>query len=316
MNFEWVFSLLQGILLIVIGPAILGWINWLKAQMQGRKRLFFSIFQPYADIIKLLRVPAVKPDSASWVYTMTPYVMFIAYGILAFTIPVLAFVPLLSIDMLVVIYILGLARFTLSLSGWDTGAAFGSLGGSREMFFQFLTEIGLSVIIITLSLQWNTLNLFHIILKHSAMLANTDQILTNLGLIFIPISFLLILSFETGRLPVSNPETHLELTMSSKAIILEFSGSDLALIELAETMKLSFLFALFGSLFVSFQTNYWYLNLFIFLIRIFALAAVLAWWENQQPKMRLTRVSIRAWASILFSLIAIVLIIIAKGISL
>ena len=328
--------ILQAVFLIAFAPALAGWINWLKARGQGRKRKWATILQPYRDLWKLLHVPAVRPQTASWVFSLTPWVVFIAYTWLAFSLPVFS-QPLLKIDIIVVIYVLGLARFTLSLAGWDAGAAFGGLGSSREMFFHFLTEIGLFLVLAALALRWDTVNLTEIIKSHAEMFSNLIQVFSNLQvflnlsdglddllkqliedlwLIFIAVAFASLILLEAERIPVDNPETHLELTMAHKAITLEFAGRDLALIEWAEMVKMLFLFTLFANLFLPFhnllQENIG-LALASFVIEIIFLGSLLALWELRQPKTRLRQVSrLASWSSMLFSMIAIVLVIITR----
>lgn len=301
-------QIVQGILLIAFAPSAVGLLNWLKARGQGRKRKLSFILQPYWDLYKLFGVPVVNPQTASWVFSITPWVVFIAYALLAFAIPVLVSPPLLAIDLIVVVYILGLARFTLSLAGWDTGAAFGGLGNSREMFLHFLTEIGLIFVLAALALRWNTLDLTRIMQEHSKIFLTLDTWAVNLGLVFLPIAVAGIILFEIEHIPVGNPETHLELTMAQKAITLEFAGRDLALIEWGEMIKLTFLFTLFGNLFLPLDANHWFSNLLLFAGRGLVFVLGLTWWELRQPRMRLRRVSRLAWGSILFSLITIIFI--------
>src|SRR5260221_14525727 len=108
-------SFLQGIILILIAPIFIGCLNWAKARLQGRPRKWNVILHPYRDFYKLFYVPAVRPQTTSWLFTMTPWVVFISYGLLAFTLPVF-WPPLLRIDVILLIYILGLARFSLALA--------------------------------------------------------------------------------------------------------------------------------------------------------------------------------------------------------
>ena len=144
--------ILQGVFLLLAAPALAGWIIWFKARMQGRRRSWTYIFQPYLNLMMLFRTPAVRPLTASWVFRATPWILFASYAWLMFIIPVFT-KPLLAIDFIVVIYALGLGRFAISLAGWDAGNAFGGLGGSREMFLHFLTEIGLILFFAALALR-------------------------------------------------------------------------------------------------------------------------------------------------------------------
>lgn len=318
MSTQTIEAILQGTLIIALAPALTGWVNWLKSRGQGRKRHWTYIFQPYWDLKKLSNVPVVRPLTTSWVFGMTPLVMFAVYALLAFIIPIFT-QPLLVVDIIVVIYILGLGRFMLSLAGWDAGASFGGLSSSREMFLHFFTEIGLFLVLVALALRWNTVDLVKIIKNHSQILlnifSNPNLAFQDLGLIFLPFAVVTLIFFEAERIPVDNPETHLELTMTQKAITLEFAGRDLALIDLAEMTKLMFLFALFGNLFFPFN-NFLLANLGLalvgFVVEIILLGGLLALWELRYPKTRLRQVSRLAWGSILFSLISIVFITITR----
>jgi formate hydrogenlyase subunit 4 len=218
------------------------------------------------------------------------------------------------------IYLLGLARFTLALAGWDTGSPFGGLGSSREMFFHFLTEIGMFSVFTILVIHWQTADITRMIDKHSAILQNLTETLSSkpglvttaaiqdLGLIFLAIAFASILLFETGRIPVDNPATHLELTMASKAIFLEFAGRDLALLEWAETIKFTFLVGLFGVLFLPGYVDIKIMDIMLFTFRAMILTIGLAFWEVCQPKKRLGQTPGLIWGAMFFCGIAFILV--------
>lgn len=303
--------ILQGVFLLLAAPALAGWIIWFKARIQGRRRSWTYIFQPYLNLMTLFRTPAVRPLTASWVFRATPWILFASYAWLMFIIPVFT-KPLLAIDFIVIIYVLGLGRFMLSLAGWDTGNAFGGLGSSREIFLHFLTEIGLILFFAALALRWDTINLGKLFDDHAQILHGLPKILNqefsqNFGLIFLAISLALIILFEAGRLPIVNPDTHLELTMTHKAVLLEFAGSDLALVEWAEMIKLMFLFSLFGNLFLPFHNLWQGFQIPLFAVEMLLLGCLLVLWEFRQARTRLREVSRFAWTTLLFSLISIIL---------
>ncbi len=313
MKTELATQIAQGLFLLLLSPAFSGGLKWWEAFLQGRQRSWVYIFQPYLDLYKLMRLPAVRPQTSSWVFSMTPWVVFVAYALLAFMFPIIA-PPLLAVDLLVIIYLLGLTRFTLSLAGWDAGAPFGGLGGSREMFFQFLTEIGFFAVLIALALRWSTLDVAQILNRHMRLLTtNAAGQIDNLGLLFLIPALAAVLLFETERIPIDNPSTHLELTMSSKAVLLEFAGRDLALVESAEGAKFTFLLALFSSLFiVPYRIgNLW--DILLLLLRIAFLVLILGWWETNRPKLRLGKVAGLAGFTIVFALIGLVLIMLTRS---
>ncbi len=309
-----IIEFLQGALLIAAAPLITGFLRYFKAGLQQRHRSVTTIWQPYRDLMRLAAAPSVRASTTSWVFALTPAILVVAYGFLSFVVPVFYPKPLVATDFIVVIYVLGLARFTLSLAGLDAGAPFGGLGSSREMFLHFLTEIGLMLFLAGLVLYWHTAGLNELSARQAEL---------GLGFLFQPslillgLSLAIILLFETGRIPIDNPATHLELTMGHKAITLEYAGRDLAGIEWAEMIKLGFMLTLFGDLFIplpnlsslALPTNLPVSSLLlgiVFLIKTVLLVLVLAVWETLQPKLRLRKVKGTAFAAIALSLLAII----------
>ncbi len=298
MNMQTIFPYLQGLAILAFAPILIGWTNWWKANFTGRRRSVVYLIQPYRDLFKLFRVPATRSRTTSWVFYWAPWVVFLSYGTLLFTLPVF-FAPLLRADLILTLYLLGLARFTLSLAGLDSASSFGGLGSSREMFFHFLTEISLFGVIAGV-----------FILSGSAVLPYNFESQENGNLAFIISTLLLFAAFfpvlilETRRIPVDNPETHLELTMAGKAVELEFSGRDMALIEWGEMSKLLFMIALWMQLLVSLLIPNMTLAIMPLLWLVSGVG--LALWESKIPKMRLGQVPTVAQISLLFSLFAII----------
>src|SRR6266536_1770837 len=157
---EWwvqhILGLIQGALLILAAPAFVGLIRWVKARLQLRQGP--PIRQPYLDLQKLMRRPAVQPVNVSLVFALTPKVLLITCGSLAFMVPAFSEATFVRADLITLIYVLALARFAICLAGLDSGAGFGSMGSGREMFFQFLTEIGLVLFAAALMIQWRTIS--------------------------------------------------------------------------------------------------------------------------------------------------------------
>ncbi len=312
-------KILQGAALAASAPALLGVMNYMKARGQGRSRRIAFILQPYRDLLKLFRLPAVRSKNTSWLFAAAPVVVFTAYTWLAFSVPVFARETLVKMDLIVLIYVLGLARFSLSLAGLDSGAGFGGLGSSREMFFHVLTEAGLVLVWAALALHWKTIDLSALLQRHT----DPGIFFKYPQLIFPALSFGLLIIMEAGLIPVDNPDTHLELTMSRKAITLEFAGRDLALIEWAEMIKLLFLVTLFSRLFLPFlNPGAWFasggiaallLDVAGFFFQAIMAAAIISSWESLQPKMRLRKISSLAWFSMLLSLVMIVYVISSPG---
>lgn len=299
MSGQWSLSLIQGILLLIAVPILLGWLNWWKARLTGRRRPLLFIVQPYRDLFKLLKVPPTYTAATSWVFRWSPCVLFVAYGSLLFTLPVFT-TPFLKADLILILYLLGLARFTFSLAGLDGASAFGGLGSNREMFFHFLTEVSFFTLIVAF-LLWSGASVAD---DTQTQLRPLLKILASLALL---LAFFPVILLEARRLPVDNPDTHLELTMAGKAIGLEYSGRDLALVEWAETSKLAFLLALWPRMLFALLDMDTTASL-IGRVALWLLAGVaLALWEWRTPKMRLGQVSQIAQTSLLLSLFAILL---------
>ncbi|MGC2061829.1 MAG: NADH-quinone oxidoreductase subunit H [Thermodesulfovibrionales bacterium] len=236
-----VIELLQVALLIGAAPLFVGWVRMLKCWTQGRSSA--SLLQPYRDLAKLFSKDVVLAENASWIFRFTPYLVFGTTIIAGAVVPMLTInLPLSAIaDVIVLVGLFATARFFTALAGMDIGTAFGGMGSSREMMVASLAEPAMLMAIFTVSLANKSTSLSHI-----AEVMYSGQSLLKPSLAFAFIAFILITLAETGRIPVDNPSTHLELTMLHEAMVLEYSGRHLALIEWAGMMKL-FLFMALGS---------------------------------------------------------------------
>ena len=223
----------QLLLLLILAPLVSGLIKKLKARLQMRRGP--GLLQPYSDIYKLLRKGMVIPNTASWLFSATPYVVFLATllaGLMAPTIAADTPVGLFG-GVLAVVYLLGLSRFFLALGGLDAGSSFGGLGSSREMTVSALAEPTLMLAVFTVAIGAGSTSLAEIArvaINQQWRFLAPSQVLAFAALF-------LVLIAETGRIPVDNPATHLELTMIHEAMILEYSGPYLALIEWAASIK-------------------------------------------------------------------------------
>src|SRR3989338_9902138 len=217
---------MQLIFVPALSPLFIGIIRKIKAKLQNSKGA--GIFQPYRDIWKLMHKDEVISSDASWVFRCAPFIIFAATIVIGASIPLFAsfLKNTLTGDLLVVVYTLALGTFFLALAGMDTGSAFGGFGSSREATISALAEGGLILSFFAVSVIIGTTNLFTI--SRAGILLSTSFFLPAM-LAFI--GFFIILLAETGRFPFDNPATHLELTMIHEAMILEYSGKKLALIE-------------------------------------------------------------------------------------
>ena len=238
--YPFVMEILQVLILLAIGPAFVGWVRVLKCWAQGRSSA--GLFQPYRDLRKLFSKDVVLAENASWIFRFMPYLVFGTAVLAGGIIPILSTdLPLAATaDVIVLVSLFAIARFFTALAGMDIGTAFGGMGSSREMTVASLAEPAMLMAIFTMSLASRSTSL-----SYMAQLVMSGQSVLRPSIVFALLAFILITLAETGRIPVDNPATHLELTMIHEAMILEYSGRHLALIEWASMMKL-FLFTALG----------------------------------------------------------------------
>lgn len=231
---------LQVIMVLLCAPLLVGWVRMLKCWTQSRRSA--GLLQPLRDITKLFVKDTVLAENASWIFRATPYIVFGATLMAGAIIPIVsADLPLgATADIIALVAIFAIARFFTALSGLDIGTAFGGMGTSREMMVASMAEPAMLMSVFTVSLVSHSTSLSHMVHEMT-----TGAFMLRPSLAFAILAFVLIAIAETGRIPVDNPSTHLELTMIHEAMILEYSGRHLALIEWASMMKL-FLFASLG----------------------------------------------------------------------
>ncbi len=226
-------QLTEILLAVLLAPVLQGWVNQCRAWMQNKSGP--GILQPYRTLRKLFAKEAVLAHNASPLFRATPYVLFACMVLAAAIVPILGtdlpFSP--AADAIALVGIFALARVFISLAAMDIGTAFGSLGARREMMVGFLAEPALLMSLFTASL-----------ISHSTSLATIVQHLTQAHFVIYPslafagVAFTMVSLAENARIPVDNPSTHLELTMIHEAMVLEYSGRHLALIELSAALKL------------------------------------------------------------------------------
>ena len=237
-------ELLQLALLVALAPLLTGLVRKVKARLNGR--IGPGLFQPYRDLLRLLRKDVVLAPNASWLFRASPYLIFTAVWVAAAIVPTFATGLLLSrtADLIALVALLGTARFLLALAGMDIGTSFGGIGASREMMIASLAEPAMLMVTFTVALLAQSTSLPQI----ATYLLATDvgiRISLFLGLI----ALIIVALAENARIPVDNPATHLELTMVHEAMVLEYSGRHLALIEGAAMVKLLLYVSLIGSIF-------------------------------------------------------------------
>jgi len=301
-------ELLQIIFLIGIAPLIQGIVKKTKALLQGRHGP--SIWQPYYDLQKYMNKDEVVSVHASWLFLITPFVVF------ATTIVVVAMIPgfmtrtLLSFtgQLVMMVYLFGMARFFTALAGIDTGSSFGAMGSSRDMFVSALAEPVLFVTLLAIALPLKTTNVTLI----------TDRVVSSHSLLLSPTFYLVFLAFfilvviETGRIPVDNPDTHLELTMIHEGMLLEYSGKRLGLMMWSAWIKQALMYTLLidfclpwgisreghGLILIG--------SLALLFLKIVVIAIVVAFVEMSYAKIRFFRIPRLLSAAFALSMIAIV----------
>ncbi len=282
----------QVALVLFLSPLITGFSRTMKARLQTRRGA--GIWQPYRDLGKLLRKGMVIPDTASWIFAATPYVLFTTTLLAGLLIPTIsAQAPLSAFGgVLAVVYLLALGRFFLALGGLDTGSSFGGLGSSREMTISAIAEPALMLAVFTVAIGAGSTNLSTVA---QAALGQSWRFLAPSQMLAFAALFIVLIA-ETGRIPVDNPATHLELTMIHEAMILEYSGPYLALIEWSAAMKQLVLMTLLVNVFFPFGLSPGWsqvstlLSLVLFSAKLLLLAAAVVLVETTNAKLRLFRV--------------------------
>jgi len=236
---------IQAAMLLLLAPLAAGFVSTAKARLQNRRGA--GIMQPWRNLRKLFAKEVVMANHASWIFRTAPYVVFTATVMAASVVPALLVdTPLsLTADVIALVALLALGRFFLALAGMDIGTAFGGMGASREMTFAALAEPAMLMSVFVLSLSAHSTNLTTMI-NHTL----NSPFALHPSLAFAMVAMLMIAVTENGRIPVDNPTTHLELTMIHEAMILEYSGRHLALMEWAAMVKLLLFSTLIIDLFI------------------------------------------------------------------
>jgi formate hydrogenlyase subunit 4 len=243
---ELIAAAVQVVVVVVGAPLLVGLMRQVRARLEGRAGA--GIGQPWRDLRKLLRRAPATPTGTGWAFRLAPLMLMGTSLVLAAVVPLLTTASPLdpAADLFAVVGLLALGTVTLALAALDTGTAFGGMGASREMTILALVEPTILVAVFALSARVGSTNLAAIVtatLHDPLRVASPASLLAAAALAIVVVA-------ETGRLPVDNPATHLELTMIHEAMILEYAGTDLALVELAASMRLTILLGLLASLFL------------------------------------------------------------------
>lgn len=298
----------QLFIVLALAPLFTGFVRKVKALLVRRQGP--PLLQPYRDLLRLFGKEAVLAENASWLFRAVPYIKFSIVWIAAAMVPVFARgLPFgWSADLIAIIAMLGTARFFLALAGMDVGSAFGGIGSSREVMIASLAEPAMLMVVFTLALMAGSTQLSQI----AAFTASSEaglRISLGLGLV----ALVMVAIAENCRVPIDNPATHLELTMVHEAMLLEYSGRHLALVELAGMLKLLLYASLIACLFlpwglsagISFAA--FVEGFFSYLIKLAGLGFLLALFETSIAKMRVFRVPEFLGAALMLGLLATLL---------
>jgi formate hydrogenlyase subunit 4 len=236
----------QALLVVAVAPVLVGVMRRVRARLEGR--VGPGLTQPWRDVRKLLAKQRIVPGNASWVFAVAPLMLMGTAAVVAGVVPFLTTRSAFDQagDLFAVVYLLLLGTVFLALAGLDPGTAFGGMGASRAMTVAAVAEPTILVAVFALSVGAGSANLGAIV---TATLADPQRVASPQSVLAFGALAVVTLA-ETGRLPVDNPSTHLELTMIHEAMVLEYAGPDLALVELAAHTRLVIFLTLLANLFV------------------------------------------------------------------
>lgn len=311
---DWLIQLAQTTLVLGLAPLLSGVTRKIRARLLRRQGP--SVIQPYRDLLKLIRKEAVVAENASWLFRAAPYLIFATTWVAAALVPTFAtgLAPSADADLIVIVALLGTARFLLALAALDVGTSFGGIGSSREMLFASLAEPAMLMAVFTLSLFAGSTQLSSI---SAYMLGPGTGI--NISLALALVALIIVSLGENARIPVDNPATHLELTMVHEAMILEYSGRHLAVLETAAAVKLLLYLSLIACVFMPWGTAVagagtlvYVIGLIAYAIKLAALAFLLVLFETAIAKMRVFRVPDFLGIALMLGLLGTILLFVSK----
>jgi formate hydrogenlyase subunit 4 len=297
------------LLVLTLAPLLTGFVRKVKARFLRRQGP--PLIQPYLDLARLMRKEVVLADNASWLFRVIPYLIFAATWVAASLVPTFRTGLLFSwtADLIVIIALLGNARFFQALAGLDVGTSFGGIGSSREVMIASLAEPAMIMIVFTLALISGSTQLSTI-----AEFMNSPAVGLRVSLALALFALIMVAIAENGRIPVDNPATHLELTMVHEAMVLEYSGRHLALIELSASLKLILYISLIACLFVPWGlqpagagAEQIAIGIAAYIGKLAAGGFLLALFETSIAKMRVFRVPEFLGAALMLGLLATLL---------
>ena len=305
----------QMLVVLLLAPLLIGFVRKVKARLLRRRGP--PLLQPYRDLVRLLRKEVVLADSASWLFRVCPYLIFSATWVAASLVPTFGAGLMFSwsADLIAIIALLGLARFFLALAGLDVGTSFGGIGSSREVMIASLAEPAMLMIVFTLALVAGSTQLSTMA---GFLVSSEVGLRVSLGMALI--ALIMVAIAENARIPVDNPATHLELTMVHEAMVLEYSGRHLALIDLASEIKLLLYISLIACLFAPWglaphgaPPEALAIGVVAYVAKLAACGFLLALFETSIAKMRVFRVPEFLGAALMLGLLATLLMFVSRS---
>ncbi len=278
--------IIQILLAFVISPFLMGIINRTKAKFAGRKGQ--PLLQPYYDIIKLLKKGSVYSTTTTWIFRLGPVVSLSAVIIAILIIPSGGINGMLSFscDFILMAYILGIARFLTVAAALDTGSPFEGMGASREMQFAILAEVVLFMGITVLAVGTGKISLSTIYYTlwdpHFSHIAP--------AVFLVALSLLIVLLTENARIPVDDPNTHLELTMIHEVMVLDHGGVDLAMIQYGSCLKLWLFSSLLAGMAIPLRTGIVIMDMGINIAGILVISVCVGIIESGMARLKLLNV--------------------------
>ena len=312
---HWLVQGAQMALVLMLAPLLTGLVRKTKARLLRRQGA--SIVQPYRDLLRLLRKDVVLAENASWLFRVAPYLIFASTWVAAALVPTFGAGLMFNwtADLIAIIALLGSARFFLALSGMDIGTSFGGIGSSREVMIASLAEPAMLLIVFTVSL-----------IAGSTQLSTISAFMTSHGvglrvsLALALVALIMVALAENARIPVDNPSSHLEVTMVHEAMVLEYSGRHLAMIEFGGFLKLLLYVSLIASIFMPWgiaapaaDLVEYVLGAVAYLVKLVVAGVLLAVFETVTAKMRVFRVSEFLGAALMLGLLGTLLLFVSRS---
>ncbi len=303
----------QMLAVLALAPLLLGFTRKVKARLLRRQGP--PVLQPYRDLLRLSRKEAVLAENASWLFRSAPYMIFAATWVAAALVPTFATGLHFSwtADLIAIAALLGSARVFLALVGMDVGTSFGGIGSSREMMFASLAEPAMIMIVFVVALVAGSTQLSHI----AIFMQEHASLRVSLGLALV--ALVIVALAENARIPVDNPATHLELTMVHEAMVLEYSGRHLAVIELAAALKLLLYISLIGCIFFPWgiasgeaRPAAYALGALTYFLKLAAGGFLMVVFETSIAKMRVFRVPEFLGAALMLGLLGTLLLFVSR----